>query len=447
MHVIELRAENYKRLVAVDVAPQGNVVEVVGRNAQGKSSMLEAMLVALAGADYIPPQPIRKGAKHSGIRVKIGNDKPDLIVTRTFAAKEDGGYTTQLVVESSDGRRYTKPQTMLDELLGALAIDPHEFTRMKPRDQLEQLRSFVPDLDFDLIDGQNKRDFDNRTDINREIRTLSARLGAMPVPGDPRQKRVDEGALVAQLEQAGERKAEIERERSRRAALDESLRQHKADVARTMEAHEELLEQIAELQEQAEQLLDRAAKITAHEEMLAAEIAALEPLADPPDTTELRARIDAARKTNLDVDTRERVIKEREKLAESLKEHEQRAKDLTEAIEARNGAKAAAVGAAKLPVDGLGFSEDAVLFNGLPFSQASSAEQLRVSFAIAAALSPKLKVAFVRDGSLLDDDGMQLLRELAEHYGFQVWVERVGSDSPVGIVIEDGRVKAKEDAA
>jgi hypothetical protein len=35
----------------------------------------------------------------------------------------------------------------------------------------------------------------------------------------------------------------------------------------------------------------------------------------------------------------------------------------------------------------------------------------------------------------------------SEHYGFQVWVERVASDSPVGIVIEDGRVRAAEEVA
>lgn len=454
MHVIELRAENYKRLVAVDVAPKDNVVEVVGRNAQGKSSLLESMLVALAGADYIPSKPVRKGQNHASVRVKLGAGKPELIVTRTFATKEDGGYTTHLTVESAEGKRHLRPQSILDELFGALAFDPLAFTRMKPRDQLGQLRSFVPDLDFELIDGQNRRDFENRTDVNREVRSLTARLGAMPIPGDPRQQRVDEAALVAELEKAGQTAAEIEKERARRLDLMRAVRLMASQGEQYARLGQESLDRIAVIEKEIERLSEHAAEC-AKQSADAAESAAarqseaeaLPPLPIAPDTTAIRARIDAARKTNLDVDARERVIKERERVAESLKGLEQQAKELTEAIQARDDAKAAAVAAAKLPVDGLGFGDDAVLFNGLPFAQASSAEQLRVSVAIAAALSPKLKVAHVRDGSLLDDDGMQLLRELAAHYGFQVWVERVASDSPVGIVIEDGRVKASAEAA
>lgn len=449
MHVIELHAENFKRLVAVDVTPTGTVVPVVGKNGAGKTSLLEAMLVALGGADYIPSKPIRKGEKNGGVRIKLGAGKPDLIVTRTFAAKEDGGYTTHLTVEGSDGKRFLKPQTMLDELFGALAFDPLAFTRMKAREQLEQLRVFVPDLDFELLDGQNRRDFDNRTDVNREIRALNARLGAMPVPGDPRQQRVDEAALVAELEQAGTVATEIERERARRVDLMRAVRATASEAEQQRRLGLDSLDRIAELEaeiarlgEHAGECAQRAADAAARAAELQAALEALPPLAIAPDTTSIRGRIDAARKTNLDVDARERVIKEREKLAESLKQFEQQGKALTDAIDARDAAKAAAVAAAKLPIDGLGFGDDAVLFNGLPFSQASSAEQLRVSVAIAAALSPKLKVAHVRDGSLLDDDGMELLRQLAEQYGFQVWVERVANDSPVGIVIEDGRVKA-----
>lgn len=38
MRIINLEAENYKRLVAVDITPNGAIVDIVGRNAQGKSS-------------------------------------------------------------------------------------------------------------------------------------------------------------------------------------------------------------------------------------------------------------------------------------------------------------------------------------------------------------------------------------------------------------------------
>lgn len=454
MHVIELKTENYKRVVAVDVAPKGNVVEVVGKNAQGKSSLLESMLVALAGADYIPSKPIRKGENRASIRVKLGEDKPTMIVTRTFAAKEDGGYTTHLTIESVDGARYVKPQTLLDDLLGALSFDPLAFTRMKPAEQLEQLRAFVKGVDFEAIDGQNLRDFENRTDVNRELKSLKARLAAMPVPGDPRHERVDETALVAELEKAGAIATEIEKERARRLDLMREVRNEaKRAEGLDSEAQDirdgiELLEQrIAKQKEELAGIVEYAHLAHVNAKRLQTEAEALPPLALPPDTADIKARIEAARRTNGEVSARERVMKDRDELGQWIARYEQQAKELTESIDGRDAAKASAVAAAKLPIEGLGIGDDTVLFNGLPFNQASSAEQLRVSVAIAAALSPKLRVAHVRDGSLLDDDGMQIMRELAQQYGFQVWIERVASDSPIGIVIEDGRVKANSEEA
>ena len=39
MKIIELRAENIKRLVAVTIKPDGNMVEITGRNGHGKTSV------------------------------------------------------------------------------------------------------------------------------------------------------------------------------------------------------------------------------------------------------------------------------------------------------------------------------------------------------------------------------------------------------------------------
>lgn len=61
--------------------------------------------------------------------------------------------------------------------------------------------------------------------------------------------------------------------------------------------------------------------------------------------------------------------------------------------------------------------------------------------AIALAANPKLPVVLIRDGSLLDEDGLRMVAEMAEARGAQVWLERVSNAGNVGVVIEDGRVK------
>ncbi len=110
-------------------------------------------------------------------------------------------------------------------------------------------------------------------------------------------------------------------------------------------------------------------------------------------------------------------------------------------MEARNAAKAKAIAAAKMPVAGLEFGDGEILLGGLPFDQASDAERLRTSIAIAMAANPKLRVIRVRDGSLLDDQAMTLLGEMAEAADMQVWIECVGDAGKVGIVMEDGMVR------
>lgn len=96
---------------------------------------------------------------------------------------------------------------------------------------------------------------------------------------------------------------------------------------------------------------------------------------------------------------------------------------------------------AAMPVPGLGFDDDGVTYGGVPLDQASGAEQLRVSLAIAMACSPTLRDIWIKDGSLLDDDSLEALRQLASEKDYRVWVERVGDGDDGALIIEDGAVR------
>ena len=116
------------------------------------------------------------------------------------------------------------------------------------------------------------------------------------------------------------------------------------------------------------------------------------------------------------------------------------AENLTNVMEDRTKAKRAAITNANMPVSGLSFDESQVLYNGFPLEQASAAEQLRVSFAIAAAANPRLAIALIRDGSLLDEKSLADVGAMADAHNMQVWIERVDTSGKVGIVLEDGAV-------
>ena len=109
-------------------------------------------------------------------------------------------------------------------------------------------------------------------------------------------------------------------------------------------------------------------------------------------------------------------------------------------MEERTKTKEDAIASAKMPIDGLSLSGGQVVLNGIPFDQSSSAEQLRTSVAIAMAANPKLKVIRIKDGSLLDEDGLKIIEGLASGNGYQVWIETVNTSGKIGIYMEDGAV-------
>jgi hypothetical protein len=429
MKIIELRAENFKRLVVANIRPDGNMVQLTGKNRQGKSSVLDALWAAFAGKDACPSVPIRQGAEEAMIRVDCG----DLIVTRHFRhAKEGSDFTTRITVENKDGARYGSPQEVLDRLLGELSFDPLEFARMKPKDQFEALRRFVPDVDFEQIARADLGDRERRTDVGRLARQERAAAQAIIVPKDTPQEGVDEAALVVELENAGTSNQEIEQRRANRQRAADRLASLKVSADQLAERAKDLLRQMQEAEADAKIIAQEASE-------LEQKIAAAPPLPDPIETAEIRRRIEAARETNASV----RKLEDRRKRETEASRLEGEIEVLTAKIDARQAEKANTIAAAKMPIDGLTLDSagDCVLFNTLPFAQASDAEQLRVSVAIAMALNPKLRVVRIRDGSLLDEDAMQLLGEMADQYDVQVWIERVDSSGKVGFVLEDGHVR------
>ena len=67
MKIIRLQSENVKRLRAVEITPEGDLVVIGGRNNQGKSSVLDSIQMVLGGKGAQPVRPIRDGSKEAKI--------------------------------------------------------------------------------------------------------------------------------------------------------------------------------------------------------------------------------------------------------------------------------------------------------------------------------------------------------------------------------------------
>lgn len=425
MKILSLQAENVKRLKAVEIRPNGNLVEITGRNGQGKTSCLDAIWWALAGTKHIQSEPIRKGADEARIRLDLGEIK----ITRSFRRKGDEQPST-LVVESAEGARFPSPQNMLDALVGALSFDPLAFTRLDGKGKFDALRKFVPGVDFDQIAAEQKSDFQARTDVNRRAKEARAAAESIQIPADTPETSIDETALVQALENAGEENRLLEQRKARREQVARDIAQSQADAKKYRE-------EIRQLQHQIE-ILESDATLADQEAVeLQKKLDDAGPLPCAVETTSIRQQIESARRTNALVAKRA----ERAAYQAKAKKLEEDSEAITARMRAREEAKQKAVASAKMPIPGLEFGEGEVLLNGVPFEQGSDAEQLRASIAIAMAMNPKLRVIRVRDGSLMDSDSKEILSAMAAEADCQVWIETVGGSGPAAIVIEDGMVK------
>ena len=178
-----------------------------------------------------------------------------------------------------------------------------------------------------------------------------------------------------------------------------------------------------------------------------ADLAQLTPIESPTDVAQLRTELAQAQKVNESVRQVAQARIRKTSLEKVASDAAILSDELTVAMRARDKSKNDAIAAAKMPVEGLGFGNELITLNGLPFNQASDAEQLRASIAISMRSNSKLKVVRVRDGSLLDNDSFALLAKMAAENGMQVWVETVRSVTDSAIIIEDGRVKGAKAGA
>lgn len=62
MNIIELKAENVKKIKAVSIEPGGKpIVKISGKNGAGKSSVLDSIQYALGGKTLQCDRPVRDG--------------------------------------------------------------------------------------------------------------------------------------------------------------------------------------------------------------------------------------------------------------------------------------------------------------------------------------------------------------------------------------------------
>lgn len=409
--MIRLEAENFKRLRAVELKPNGQGVTVIGgANGAGKSSVLDAIQSAIGGKHACPVVPVHTGERKATIVCELDG----LVIKRTFTEK--GGGTLTVTDETG---KLTSPQKILDALYGSLTFDPLTFCRMGPSAQRDEVQRLAG-VDLSDLEATRATLVTERTDVRRDLRAAEKALDTMPrhddAPDEPRPMNL----LLEELQ-------DIYRQRTEREAAEREL----------LDLRKRYDRQQGEISEAELKLV--ALKLDAEESMELGRTARakMEDLGDAPDPEELQAQIDDADAINAKFNENQVHAK----AVKAIGELELKAEALASGIGEVDYQRQTRIAAAELPVENMAWGESGVTLHHLPFSQASQAEQLRASVGMGIAANPDLRLMLIRDGSLLDDVSMELLAKLAEEFDMQVLLERVGDGDEMGVIIEDGAVR------
>jgi hypothetical protein len=296
---------------------------------------------------------------------------------------------------------------------------------MEDKKQLDTLKELTG-LDFSDLEDEYKRTYDSRTLVNRQIRDVEGQLkekesyntaeDAEQVDVEEVRRQLDEARIVEGARNAIQSQLK-EMEESGRAF---GHRQHEIDVL------------IKNLQAEQGEISRKLADLDVRADMLQEELDATL----VPDTDELLTKLTEASSINV---TAERRLEYR-RLQNQHEELSAQSTGFTTELEQIEQAKATALSAADMPIEDLGFDAEQVLYQGIPFKQCSSAEQLRVSLAMAMKLNPEIRVIRIQDASLLDKTNLKVIEEMAGQQGYQVWAEIVTEGPGLGIYIEDGQV-------
>lgn len=425
-----LEVENVKRVKAVQLEPKQDGLTVIGGgNSQGKTSVLDAIAWALGGDRRRPTNAKREGAaRDPRLKVVLSNG---IVVERR-------GKNSSLHVIDPEGNK--SGQKLLDAFVGQLALDLPRFLNMNAREKADELLQVIGigDKLSELDDKQQKLEV-RRLETGRIARQKRGAAEELPMFADAPEEEISASDLIKQQQEIFARNGQKQRDRDNAAALAAAADNADSAMFLARDRVEQLRKQLADAE--ADYVAKQEAAEAASNRAREAEKSASQ-LQDES-TAEIEASIENIDRINEQV----RANMRRAAAIAEADAMEAEYNDLDAQVNAVRDEKRALLEGADLPLPGLSVEDGAIVYNGQQWDGMSSSEQLKVATAIVRAVKPECGFVLVDKLEQMDPKTLSEFGAWAESQGLQVIGTRVADDETCTIVIEDGHVVEKPQAA
>lgn len=426
--IASLNLENVKRIHAVELElAQDGLTVIGGKNAQGKTSVLDAIAWALGGDKMKPANPNRKGgATPARLRIELSNG---IVVERK-------GKNGSLHVTDTTGKK--AGQQLLNDFISQLALNIPRFMNGTDADKATALlQTLGIDAELAKIDGSIRATFQDRQLVGRDAKAKRAHAEKLPHHEDAPAESVSAAELIQEqqaiLARNGEKlkakqdaedtakKAEFARtavsaSNMRVADLEQQLTEARAELARRTKEAEEAEEKAKVLaQSTAELVLESTEEIESS-------IANIETINNQVRDNQAKAEADA----------------------EALRV-EQEYDGLTQKLEDLRAKRRGLLDGAPLPLPELSIDDEGALtYKDHTWGDMSGAEQLVVATAIVRITKPECGFVLVDKLEQFDTDELKKFGEWAKGEGLQIIGTRVATDDSCTVVIVDGRIEGQD---
>lgn len=417
--IAELQLQNIKRVRAVDITPSDGLTVIGGGNAQGKTSVLDAICYALGGEKYRPSEPQnRDGVAPAKMEITLSNG---LVVTRS-------GKNLDLKVTDPSGKK--AGQTLLNSFISQFALDLPKFLNASNKEKAKTLLDTLGiEAELTALDNEERRRTDERLLAGREAERKRHYADELPEYPDAPDAPLSGAEMTKRLQAA-----------LAVNAANQAARCRLAELARRVKSAEEELTRAEEAAEAARKAADSAA-VRVAQAQADLDKANQAGVGADVDTSAINAELESIDAINAQVRTNQDKAKAKDEAEQAEAEYAAAGR----AVEDVRNRRMALLNSVKMPLPGLTVEAGELVYNGARWDCMSSMERIIVGVSIVRQLQPKCGFVLLDQLECFDRAQLAKLRDWLAENNMQAIATRVADDDTCDIIIEDGMVRGQED--